>query len=50
MPDSPDGVHQARMQHIRTYVRREVKLLDVTHGVEPVPPGLIGVPEQAALP
>ena len=50
MPDAPDGVHQARMQHVRGHVRREVKLLHVAHGVEPAPPGLVDVPEQAVLP
>ena len=50
MLDSPDGVHQARMQHVRAYVRREVELLDVAHGVEPAPPGLVDIPEQAVLP
>src|SRR5579862_8913799 len=50
MPDSPDGVHQARVQHVGAYVRREVKLLHVAHGVEAPPPGLVDVPEQAVLP
>ena len=50
MPDSPDGVHQARMQHVRVYLWREVKLLDVAHGVEPAPADLVDVPEQAVLP
>src|SRR4029077_7964276 len=50
VPDSPDGVHQARMQHVRVYLRREVELLDVAYGVEPAPPVLVDVPEQAVLP
>src|SRR5690348_9414863 len=50
VPDSPDGVHQARMQHVRAYLRREVELLDVAYGVEPAPAGLVDVAEQAVLP
>jgi hypothetical protein len=38
------------MQHVRVYLRREVELLDVAHGVEPAPPGLVDIPEQAVLP
>src|SRR5215470_3496441 len=50
MPDSTDGGHQARMQHVRVHLGREVKLLDVAHGVEPASPGLVDVPEQPVLP
>ena len=38
------------MQDERVYVGREVKLLDVAHGVEPAPPNLVDVSEQAVLP
>src|SRR4029077_8259680 len=48
--DAPDGVHQAGVQHVRVYLRREVKLLDVAHGVEPAPPDLVYISEQAVLP
>ena len=50
VPDSPDGVRQARMQHVCTRIRRKVKLLDVAHGVEPAAAGLVDVPEQTVLP
>ena len=50
VPDSPDRVHQARMQHVRVYLRREVELLDVAYGVEPAALVLVDVPEQAVLP
>jgi hypothetical protein len=50
LPDPPDGVHQARMQHVRADLGREMKLLDVAHRVEPAPPVLVQVPEQPVLP
>src|SRR5208282_2623996 len=48
--DSPDGVRQTRMQHVRGYVRREVKLVCVAHRVEAALPEFVDVPEQAVLP
>ena len=50
MPDAPDGIDQTRMQHVRVHLRREMEILDVAHGVEPAPPDLVDVPEQAVLP
>ena len=38
------------MQHVRSYLRREVELLDVAHGVEPAPAGLVDIAEQSVLP
>jgi hypothetical protein len=38
------------VQYVRVYLRREVKLLDVAHGVEPASPSLVDIPQHAVLP
>ena len=50
MTDSPDGVHQARVQHVSVHFRREVKFFYVAQGVEPALPVLVDIPEHAVLP
>jgi hypothetical protein len=50
LPDPADRVHQAWMQHVRAHLRWQMKLLDVTQGIEAPLPRFVRVPEQAILP